>query len=169
MSNLCLADQPCWHVVHTKPRQEFRAAAQLRNQLHTCFLPTVQVEKIRARKLEVCEEPLFSRYLFIRLGEQSSNWAAIRNTRGVSSLLAFGGRYATVADRWIEALQNTPAAVYRTLFAPGEWVSITRGPFAGMDGIYQAPDGDARALILIELMSQPQKLHLALEVLRKAA
>jgi transcriptional antiterminator RfaH len=31
------------------------------------------------------------------------------------------------------------------------------------------PDGEARALVLIELMNQPQKLKFALEALRKAA
>jgi transcriptional antiterminator RfaH len=169
MSNSSSADQASWHVVHTKPKQEFRALEQLRNQHHTCFLPILQVEKIRGRKLAMCDEPLFSRYLFIRLNPATGNWASIRSTRGVSSLLAFGGRYATLADCWIEALQNTPSAVYQTLFTPGECVSIAAGPFAGFEGIYQAPDGDARALILIELMSQPQKLLFSMEVLRKAA
>ncbi len=146
-----------------------RALEQLGNQGYTCFLPTLLVEKIRGRKLETCEEPLFSRYLFIRLSQATSNWAAIRSTRGVSSLLAFGGRYATLDDSWIEALQNVPSPLRQALFAPGECIAIESGPFAGLEGIYQAPDGEARALILIELMSRPQKLRLPVEALRKTA
>jgi transcriptional antiterminator RfaH len=157
-----------WYVVQTKPRQEFRALEQLRNQNYICFLPTLPSEKIRRGRLEESAEPLFARYLFIRL-DAAGNWAPIRSTRGVSRMVAFGNRFATLPDACIDALRNPPEALRRRLFSPGDRVLITDGPFAGLEGIYQAPDGEARALILIELMSQPQKLKFAVEKLRKAA
>lgn len=169
MSKESSFDQVPWHVVHTRARQEFRALEQLRNQHYECYLPTLQIEKMRGRRIELCEEPLFSRYLFIRINQATVNWTAIRSTRGVSSLVTFGGRYATLADGWIDALKNAPFAAHRTLFTPGESVCITSGPFSGLEGIYQASDGDARALILIDLISQPQKLVFPMEALRRAA
>lgn len=169
MSKVTTTDQVLWHVVQTKARQEFRALEQLRNQHHECYLPTLQIEKMRGRRLEICEEPLFSRYLFIRINQATTNWTAIRSTRGVSCLVAFGGRYATLDDSWIDALRSAPSAAHRTIFTPGENVCITSGPFSGLEGIYQESDGDARALILIDLISQPQKLLFPMEVLRKAA
>lgn len=158
-----------WYVIHTKPRQEFRALEHLRNQHYECFLPTIQVKKLRGRKLDMEEEALFSRYLFIRLDRETSNWSALRSTRGVSCVVAFGSRYATLPDSWIDALRTAMPSVQQTLFAPGDCVSIASGPLAGFEGIYHAPDGNARALVLVELMSQPQKLRVSLEMLRKAA
>lgn len=155
-----------WYLVQTKPRQEFRAMEQLQKQDYHCFLPTLKVERLRRGKLETCIEPLFSRYLFVQLGTDS-NWMPIRSTRGVSKLVAFGNRFATLPEVCVEALRDSTQR--ECLFEPGERVAIMAGPFSGLEGIYQKPDGDARALILIELMSQPQKLKFAVETLRKAA
>jgi transcriptional antiterminator RfaH len=169
MSNLTLPGRTAWYAVHTKVRQEFRALEQLENQGYTCFLPTAWIEIICRGKLEMRSEPLFSRYLFIQLNTSTSNWTAVRSTRGVSGLVAFGGRYATLPDEWIDALRSVPPDVRRRLFEAGECVSIASGPLAGLEGIYQAPDGDARAVVLVELMSRPQKLMIAIDMLRRAA
>jgi transcriptional antiterminator RfaH len=169
MSASVNSEKIAWYVVQTKPRQEFRALEQLRNQGYECFLPTLQAEKIRNGKLETSHEPLFTRYLFIQLSSATSNWGPIRSTRGVTHLVAFGGRFASMPDACVEALQSGRPNVQRRLFEPGERVSITYGPFAGLEGIYQLPDGEARALVLIDLMSQPQKLKFAVDMLRKVA
>ncbi|RJG05826.1 transcription/translation regulatory transformer protein RfaH [Noviherbaspirillum cavernae] len=169
MSDEALPEQACWHVVRTKPRQEFRALEQLQNQRYHCFLPIIKVEKIRRGKLETCIEPLFSRYLFIHLDRVTCNWSPIRSTRGVSELVAFGGRFATLPQACVEVLQSSPAPICEYRFQHGERVAITSGPFVGLEGIYQLSDGEARALVLIELMSQPQRLKFAVEMLRKVA
>ena len=158
-----------WYVVQTKPRQEFRALEHLRNQDYDCFLPTLSVKKISRGKLTAVTEPLFSRYLFIRLSATDSNWAPIRSTRGVSSLVSFGGRLAMLPESCVTALQNAPELPPPNLFDPGTQVTIAAGPFAGLEGVYQLPDGEARAIVLIELIRQPQQLSFAVENLRKAS
>jgi len=169
MSNSMPDAGAAWHLVQTKPKQEFRALEHLQNQGFCCFLPTIATEKLVHGKVVTCLEPLFSRYLFIRLSPTNGNWSPIRSTRGVSKLVAFGGRFATLPDDCIDALQGAQQIIPQRLFEPGERVAITRGPFAGLEGIYQLPDGEARALVLIDLMNQPQKLRLAVATLRKAA
>lgn len=158
-----------WYVVQTKPKQEFRALEQLQNQNYDCFLPTLSVRKISRGKLTAVTEPLFSRYLFIRLSTTTGNWSPIRSTRGVSSLVAFGGRLATLPDSCVAALRNAPDLPPQNLFDPGTRVTITDGPFSGWEGLYQLPDGEARAFVLIELMRQPQQLSFSIESLRKAS
>jgi transcriptional antiterminator RfaH len=153
-----VSDSAQWYVIHTKPKQEFRALEQLENQDYQCFLPTITREKICRRRLVSVTESLFSRYLFIRLDTVTSNWSPIRSTRGVSGLVAFGTRFATLDDSLIEALQQRNHDCTAVHFTPGETVEITAGPFAGLEGLYQMPDGEARALVLIEMMNQPQKL-----------
>lgn len=169
MNNPAFAQGAAWHLIQTKPRQEFRALEQLQNQGFTCFLPTLKVEKVVRGKMDTCIEPLFSRYLFIRLSAVNCNWSPIRSTRGVSKMVAFGGRFATLPDACVDALQGVPQIQPQRLFEPGERVAVTHGPFAGLEGIYQLSDGEARALVLIDLMNQPQKLKLAVETLRRAA
>jgi transcriptional antiterminator RfaH len=160
---------PSWYLLQTKPKQEFRALEQLNNQSYTCFLPTLAVEKLRRGKRVDDIEPLFSRYLFIRLDTTVSNWFPIRSTRGVSNIVSFGERFATLPDAFVEALRQGPQKPALPLFEAGDRVEVTAGPFAGLEGIYQMTDGEQRAMVLIELMHQPQKLVFALGALRKAA
>ncbi len=73
-----------WYLVHTKPRQEKCALENLQRQGFQCYLPTLPAEKLRQGVLTVADEPLFPRYLFIRLGQGDSakSWAPIRSTKG---------------------------------------------------------------------------------------
>jgi transcription antitermination factor NusG len=72
------------------------------------------VEKLRRGRLAEVVEPMFSRYLFIRLDTEHSNWAPIRSTLGVSRLVSFGNRPAPMADELIQA-QLRIAALERKL------------------------------------------------------
>ena len=56
-----------WYLVHTKPRQEDVALAKLERQGYECYLPRMRIERIRRRKAEDATEPMFPRYLFVRL------------------------------------------------------------------------------------------------------
>jgi transcriptional antiterminator RfaH len=65
-------DTTAWYLIHTKPRQEHIALTNLERQGYTCYLPLLRVEKIRRRKAEVVSEPMFARYLFVRLDTSDS-------------------------------------------------------------------------------------------------
>lgn len=58
-----------WYLVHTKPKQEKYALENLQRQGYECYLPLLLSERIRQGILMVTDEPLFPRYLFIRLGQ----------------------------------------------------------------------------------------------------
>ena len=158
-----------WYVVHTKPRQEFRALEQLQNQQYICFLPTLRAEKIRRGKVEEVLSPLFSRYLFVQLDMVATNWAPLRSTRGVSTLVAFGGRFATLPNASIDALKTVPDQIVVPLFNRGDKVAITGGALAGLEGVFQMADGDARAMVLIEILSREQRIKVDINALQKAA
>jgi transcriptional antiterminator RfaH len=155
-----------WYVVHTKPRQEARALENLQNQGFNCFLPTMQVQKLRNQRVQTVTEPMFSRYLFIQLNEQTQNWGAIRSTLGVSKLVSFGPQPAKVPPEFIAFLKEAPVETLERMFAPGDIVQIASGPLQGLQGTYVAHDGETRAFVLIDLLGQPQKLRMAVENLR---
>ena len=118
------------------------------------------------------DEPLFPRYLFIRLGQGDSapSWTPIRSTKGVSRLVSFGVEPARVADSLVEALRAQEAsvqAVPERLFKPGERVRLTEAPFAGIECIYQMAEGERRVMVLIELLSKQVRVRVAPANLRK--
>jgi transcriptional antiterminator RfaH len=124
--------------------------------------------------LTVIDEPLFPRYLFIRLGQGDSakSWAPIRSTKGVSRLVSFGNEPARVDDGLIHLLQTQEASVQTEpvrLFKPGELVRLTEGPFGGIEGIFQMTDGERRVVVLIELLSKQVRVSIAPSALRKAS
>ncbi len=143
-----------WYAVHSKPKQELRAVENLENQGFESWLPMMTVEKLRRGRLTEVVEPMFSRYLFIRLDTEHSNWSPIRSTIGVSRLVSFGNRPAPIADTLIQALRQLPERAPERLFRAGQDVSFIDGPLKGLQGVYQAESGEARAMILVELMSK---------------
>jgi transcriptional antiterminator RfaH len=143
-----------WYAVHSKPKQEHRALENLQNQGFEAWLPMLSLEKLRRGRLAQVVEPMFSRYLFIRLDTEHSNWSPIRSTIGVSRLVSFGNRPAPIADVLIQALRQLPERPPERLFQVGQDVTFIDGPLKGLQGVYQAESGEARAMILVELMSK---------------
>jgi transcriptional antiterminator RfaH len=160
-----------WYLIHTKIRQEWHALQNLERQGFECYLPCVQAEKLQCGALTVVDEPLFPRYLFIRLGSglEGQNWAPIRSTTGVSRLVSFGNVPAKVDDELVDAIRSQisgPGGLRRQ-FEPGQKVVITQGPFAGLEAIYQLSDGESRVMVLLNILSKTVKMYLAPTGLRK--
>jgi transcriptional antiterminator RfaH len=157
-----------WYAIHSKPRQEERALENLERQGFQAWLPMLTVEKFRRGKLAKVVEPMFSRYLFIRLDTEQTNWSPIRSTLGVSKLVSFGNRPAVIDDELILALQELPAREPERLFQPGQTVKFVSGPLRGLEGIYEQADGELRAMVLIELLNKQHRIVTDMQDLRPA-
>ena len=163
-----------WYLVHTKPRQEKCALDNLQRQGYVSYLPMLSAERLRQRVLTVIDEPLFPRYLFIRLdtGLSAKGWGPIRFTKGVSRIVSFGNEPAKIDDRLVHLLhskENARQTEPQRLFTKGERAMIVDGAFAGLEAIYQMADGEGRVMVLVELISKPVQLHIAPASLRKLA
>lgn len=164
-----------WHVIHTKVREESRALKNLQAQGFEVFLPTCQAQKKQQGKIHLVTEPLFPRYLFIRLSDVTSNCYPIRSTRGVSQLLKFGTSSdpIEIPEAIVDCLKQrcTKEEPLHELFKPGEIIEITQGPFKGVIGFFEKlqtlPDGLSRAMLLVEVLGSVQKLQIQLSQLRK--
>lgn len=167
-NKMSVISNSAWYVVHTKPRQETRALENLQNQGFECFLPTMEVEKLRNQRVLRVVEPMFSRYMFIQLDDTTQNWGPIRSTLGVSKLVSFGHIPAKVSPELIEFLRQAPPETVERLFDVGSNVRVANGPLKGLEGQYLAHDGETRAFVLVELLGQPQKLRVTLDSLRVA-
>ncbi|MCL2875734.1 MAG: transcription/translation regulatory transformer protein RfaH [Betaproteobacteria bacterium] len=158
-----------WYLIHTKPRLEKHALENLERQGYECYLPLYPTEKLRQRKLTLVNSPLFPRYLFIHLGQEDS-LSPLRSTRGVSQLVRFGQHPAKVDGELIALLKSREQSSQsepQRMFGRGDPVRITDGPFADIEAVYQMPDGECRALVLIEVLNKPVSLRIDLANLRK--
>ncbi len=59
--------------------------------------------------------------------------------------------------------QSNPQA----LFAAGDKVVITDGPFAGIEAIYQTADAEQRSMILLSMLNKPVAMRIEPGKLRK--
>lgn len=149
-----------WFVVVSKPRAEEQAAQQLRQQGYTVYLPQLHQRKRRKNRWQWVVEPLFPRYLFVDviLGEQPLH--PIRSTIGAVDLVRSGAEPIPVPDHVIEYLRSREKPDTGTheddrwQQKPGDVVEIVQGPFAGLTGVFQMPQGTDRALLLVELLGR---------------
>ena len=160
-----------WYLIHTKIRQERVALENLERQGFACFLPLIRAEKLRRGALQVVQEPLFPRYMFIRLGTglESQSWAPLRSTVGVSRLVTFGQTPAKIEDELISQLQvkMDSTEVQLRHFEPGEQVVVTDGPFVGIEAIYQMADAEGRVMVLLNILSKQVKMSVPPDSIRK--
>jgi transcription elongation factor/antiterminator RfaH len=161
-----------WFLVRSKPRQEAVALTHLARQGFESYLPLFATEKLVRRKPTVVQEPMFARYLFVRLDTsgQGQSWSPIRSTIGVSELVCFGSWPARVDADLIATLREREVAQQAdpdALFTAGDSVRITEGAFAGLEAIYQMNDAEGRAMVLLDLLSKPVAMTLDAASLRK--
>jgi transcriptional antiterminator RfaH len=165
------APLPGWYVVQCKPQGDWRALEHLERQGFECYLPVFRLEARRRGHLVEIREPLFPRYLFIRLDAVEDNWYPIRSTRGVTQIVRSNHRPVQVRDEIIDSIRARLAngTGHRPYIRPGEHVRITEGSFAGIDAIFLANVGDERVILLLNILQQDQQLVFPLHSVRRIA
>ncbi|MDI9244969.1 transcription/translation regulatory transformer protein RfaH [Marinobacter sp. CHS3-4] len=152
-----------WYAIQHKPAQGNRALENLQNQGVTCFYPKVTVEKIRAGKRIKKHEALFPGYLFINLDNADPIWSKLRSTRGVIRVVSFANKPAVIDDQTIQLIKSGLEQVEsKGGIKPGQSIEIASGPFAGLSAIFQAYDGEERAIVLISFMQKQQAVRVPL-------
>ncbi len=163
-----------WYAVHTKTRQEVAAQHHLQRQGFETYAPKVLLRKRKRDKWAKVVEPLFPRYVFIRVDPDQTSLAPVRSTLGVSGLVRFGYQLLPVPDSVIAYLQQLEDPVTRQHHAdqwphrPGDAVELLDGPFAGLTGVLQAVTGAGRASLLIELLGRHNSVDVSMDSLAEA-
>ncbi|MBV4369104.1 transcription/translation regulatory transformer protein RfaH [Erwinia sp. BNK-24-b] len=145
-----------WYLLYCKRGQLIRAKEHLERQAVHCLSPMIALEKLVRGKRTQVNEPLFPNYLFIEFDPEAIHTTTISATRGVSHFVRFGNLPATVPQDVIEALQSQPTATLPDpeLPQPGDRVLITDGAFEGLKAIFTEPDGEARSMLLLNLLNK---------------
>jgi transcriptional antiterminator RfaH len=162
-----------WYLVYVKPRQESVAQTHLVRQGYEIYLPRVRQFVRRAGRRLAQVGPMFPRYLFVHLDPCFDNWAPIRSTVGVVSIVRFGDAAARVPDELISDLRRREdehgiCPLPDTDFQPGVAVKIVEGSFAGYEAIFLARAGRDRVMLLLDLLGKRTRTVVSLDAVEPA-
>lgn len=145
-----------WYLLYCKRGQLLRAQEHLERQEVKCLSPIITLEKIVRGKRIAVSEPLFPNYLFVEFNPECIHTTTISATRGVSHFVRFGSMPATIPKKVIEELQTHTCETYvdPETPQPGDSVLIVDGMFEGLKAIYTEPDGEARSMLLLNLINK---------------
>ncbi len=157
-----------WYVAKTKPTKERWVKTYLTEEMGVdVFLRIIR----RPAGGKAKWEPLFPTYLFGFVDLQSADWPAIRWVPGLSYFLATGQEITPVSDELITHLKQRVSwwndDGYAPRFSPGDRVVVTRGPFSGLEGIFQRyVPARQRCQVLLQVLGQFTKVELPAEALK---
>lgn len=166
-SSATALEKLAWYLLQCKSRAEHRAQQNIENQGYTTYLPQGFITKKRQGQHQKCLEPLFPGYLFIQLNLETANFNALRSTRGVLKFVRFGSHPTPVPCQLVENLQMAQAAQSEANqtdasqnkgLPKGTQVTILEGPFAGLEGLYEQPEGELRCYLLLDFLGKQQRL-----------
>ncbi|CAM4123290.1 transcription/translation regulatory transformer protein RfaH [Pseudoalteromonas byunsanensis] len=141
-----------WYLLYCKPKQEARAHSNLSNQGIECCYPKYAIRKtINSSRIE---QPLFPRYLFVKLDPYSVHFSSVKYTRGVTDFVRYGNELQVVPNELVEQLMQHSEHETKCEIKEGDIVQITEGCYKGLLAIYQQPEGDIRSVLLIKLLNQ---------------
>ena len=159
-----------WYLLYCKRGQLQRAQEHLERQAVNCLTPMITLEKMVRGKRTSVSEPLFPNYLFVEFDPEVIHTTTINATRGVSHFVRFGTQPATVSPEVIHQLSiyqpddiTDPETPY-----PGDSVVITEGAVEGLQAIFSEPDGEARSMLLLNLLNKQIKQSVKNTDFRKA-
>ena len=165
----------CWYTVFCKPRQEAIAEENLLRQGFHVHLPRISTRQWQRGRWVDIVEPLFPRYLFVRVDFHRRSMAPIRSTRGAVGLVRFGSAPAVVPHDVMAALlerADPSTGLHRddqALFRSGDLVKLVDGPLAGLQGVFSQKDGDERVIVLLELLGKANTLRISRDWIARAA
>lgn len=134
-------DADCWYVVHTHPKQEERVHSNLQAWNVESFLPRMRECRYNnfTGEPSYATKPLFPGYLFVRVNIENA-YHKLRYTKGVHSLVCFGGNPASVDEEVISTIKlrmlDDGFVVMNEEFNPGDEVRIEEGAFKNLTGVF---------------------------------
>ncbi|MGO4999228.1 transcription/translation regulatory transformer protein RfaH [Oceanisphaera sp. W20_SRM_FM3] len=163
-----------WYLAQCRPREEDRALQNLNNQDIDAFYPYAEVKKRVRNKLVTRTEALFPGYIFVHADLELVSSTTIGSTRGVRSLVRFGGGPSVVPSELVYDLMahcDSDALREQLSDVPlkGETVRIEQGPFAGLEAIYLEADGEMRAILLLTLLQKETSTSFGVEEFSRVA
>jgi transcriptional antiterminator RfaH len=164
-----------WYAVRANPQQEERAAGNLDAWGVETFSPRLK----KGRRNEFTgvvtyfSKPMFPGYLFARFDAERL-LHKVWYTRGVHSVIGFGGSPAPIDDEVLELLQaQVGEDGYVRLgdeLNPGDKIVVTQGPLKNFVGVFERRmKGSERVMMLLDTVNYHGRLVVESDAVKKAA
>jgi transcriptional antiterminator RfaH len=161
-----------WYLIYSKPKEEKLAKEHLERQGYETYLPLVLGRIKKRGRTQRSIQPMFPRYLFIYLSDQTDDWGPIRSTIGVSNLVKFGMTPAKVPENLIMRLkENEVGDGYHDLpskkLKKGDEILIIEGPFEGYEATLFSQNAEDRVVVLLKIAEKYIKVQLNQSLIEK--
>ena len=161
-----------WYLIYSKSREEKLAQEHLERQGYETYLPLILGRIKRRGRTKKSVQPMFPRYLFIYLSDQTDDWGPIRSTIGVSNLVKFGMTPAKVPENLIMRLkENEVSDGYHDLptkkLKKGDEILIIEGPFEGYEATLFSQNAEDRVVVLLKIAEKYIKVQLNQSLIEK--
>ena len=152
-----------WYAVRTCSNHEKRDACELGARDVEHFFPVyASVRRWKDRRV-LLDLPLFPGYMFVRLALRDR--LSVVQIPSVVCLVAFGGTPAALPDEEMGILRAGLSERLRAEPHPfltvGRRVRITRGPFAGLEGVLKRRKNNLRVIASLELIQRSVALDVS--------
>jgi transcription antitermination factor NusG len=145
-----------WYAVCTRHQHEKAVSERLAGIGFDVFLPTYEVVRQWKDRVKRLSLPLFPSYVFLRFGLERR--PEVVSTIGVRSIVTFAGRPAPIPEIQIDAIkrviENHLQVEPHPFLSCGDWVRVTFGPLAGIEGIVIRRRGGFRLILSAELLGR---------------
>ena len=136
-SDPCLINP--WYAVQTRYRFENKILAQLQIKGVETFLPMLNQVHCWSDRQKSISVPLFSGYVFVRLGASTNSRMNVLRTEGVMGFVSVNGNASPIPSRQINDLsallaQKVPCSLHAFLKV-GQRVRIRGGCLDGLQGL----------------------------------
>ncbi len=147
-----------WFAVQTLSGQERKALLNLNRQSYTAFCPAFSRQVRHARRTSWKRQALFPGYVFVQLDLSRDRWYPINSTYGVSRIVSFAGRPASLPDGLMESLVEASDEAGQIRLAEtlvsGDQVRVLFGAFADWIGEVLALSDRDRVIVLLDMLSR---------------
>lgn len=156
MNSKLSKNQPLWYVASTYPNCERKAEKKLEDLEITTFLPLQKVVRQWSDRKKKLEVPLFPNYIFVNLLPHE-RFIALK-VRELVRFVPFEGKPAVIPQDIINSIKkvlNGEVNVSNGCFNRiGMKVTISRGQFAGAEGVLIRKNGRSRLIIQVRALSR---------------
>lgn len=149
---------PHWYLIHSKARQENVAELNLHRLGIETFCPRLRELKSIRSKAPGEGEVLFPGYLFIKV-DIKTQYRKVTYAHGVLRVVTFGKAPAVVEEEIIDSIRervhnsSVPLPILASVKS-GQIVRINRGPFQGLEAIFeQELNGMQRVALLMKTVA----------------
>ena len=163
-----------WFAIHTQLHQENRADANLRAWNVETFYPRIKSRRRNEFSGAIIHviKPFFQRYLFARFPQQLLH--KIWFTRGVKSVVSFGGTPCPIDDEVIEFFRSRADEDGFVKLGeeprPGDKVVMSGGMLDSLEGVFERAMNDSeRVMILLRTIKYQGHIIVAKDLIRKVA